>query len=170
MSMNKGVLQVGYQQDTVLVRIIGRGIFTNCQFLKRHINEILDQGFKKVVVDSARCDYMDSSFLGTLTGIAIRLRKQHHTKLEITNLSPKVKETLFTIGLNHIFKVTDQRDLAGFPVTTSLPLGPESASTLAESMLEAHANLVKINQENEERFKDVREALQQEVKKNKETD
>jgi anti-anti-sigma factor len=170
MESKHDTVQVGYKDDLVLIRITGRGIFVNCQFLKRHINEILDQGYKKVVVDCRDCDYMDSSFLGSLTGIAIRLRKQYNTKLEMANMKPKVKETLYTIGLNHIFRLVENRDLSGIPITTVLPLDPGDHSSLAQNMLEAHDHLIEINQDNKERFSDVRDALKKELGQDKKDD
>jgi len=103
--------------------------------------------------------------LGTLTGIAIRLRKQYNTQLEIANPTPKVSETLKTIGLNKIFKLSGEKDFSAFPTTTTLSFSSQDKRELTRHMLEAHDNLIKVNQENQKRFQQVKEALKKELEK-----
>jgi len=62
MGASQSTIEIGYRDGVILIRIKGKGIFWDCQFLKRHINEILNQGYKYVIVDSKECEYMDSTF------------------------------------------------------------------------------------------------------------
>lgn len=158
----EGCIEVGSDGNTLLLRVCGRGTFSNCQAIQKYISKMVEEGFSDVVVDSSECSYMDSSFLGTLTGIAIRLRKLFKKKLEVANIDPKVKETVCTIGLNHIFNLSERDDLGKIPVT-QLVIATAGKKELAEQMLHAHNLLMELSSENKERFQHVKELLEQEL-------
>jgi anti-sigma B factor antagonist len=162
MKNSQGIIEVGTCDQTVLVRVKGRGVFRNSQALKKYVNLLIDSGYRIVVVDARECDYMDSSFLGTLTGFAIRLKKHGDGRVEFVNMNNTLKTTLHTIGLNHVFHLLAAKDLA--PVTT-VPLAPEELDKqqLTEFLLEAHENLIAADPGNAERFRNVRETLLQEL-------
>jgi anti-sigma B factor antagonist len=162
MDATKDVIEAGICDQTVVVRVKGRGLFRNCQPLKKYADLLIDRGCRTVIVDARLCDYMDSSFLGTLTGMAIRLKKTGGGEVQLVNLNQKVRETVQAIGLNHIFRLLDTRDLS--QVATA-PLTPDEFDKhkLAESMLEAHAHLIAADQTNAARFKNVRIALEKEL-------
>ena len=155
-------IEVGGTDEILFLRIRGKGTFLECQRVRKYIERVLDRGPHRVVVDTGDCGYMDSSFLGTLTGIAIRLRKQNGTRLEITNMCPKVRDTIFTIGLNHIFKVIDISETSGIP-TRKLTGEVMDELELARDMLKAHENLGEISEENVDRFRCVTEVLKKEI-------
>lgn len=158
----KDVIEVGTWAQTIVVRVKGRGLFRNCQPLKKYTDLLIDRGYRTVVVDARLCDYMDSSFLGTLTGIAIRLKKMGRGEIQLVNINQTVRETVQTIGLNHVFHILETKDVSQVATTPLVPEGFDKHK-LAESMLEAHENLVTADQKNVERFRDVREALEKDL-------
>jgi len=162
MDNTEDVIEVGTFAQTMVVLVKGRGLFRNCQPLKKYADLLNERGYRTEIVDARLCDYMDSSFLGTLTGIAIRLKKTGASEIQLVNINQKVRETVQTIGLNHVFHLLETGDVS--QVVTS-PLAPEGFNKhkLAESMLEAHENLIAADQKNAERFRDVREALEKEL-------
>src|SRR5450631_2319235 len=58
----------------VWIRVEGRGSFQNSPALKEFSRKLIDEGRRKFVVDLKSCLAMDSTFMGTLAGLAIRLR------------------------------------------------------------------------------------------------
>ena len=67
-------VQVGLAGNVVWVRVDGRGTFQNSAGLKEFAAEMTRRGHRDFVVDLATCELMDSTFLGTLTGVALGLR------------------------------------------------------------------------------------------------
>jgi anti-anti-sigma factor len=163
---------VGNFPDVVWVRVEGKGNFRNSPELKEFALHMLDSGRSEFVIDLEGCPMMDSTFMGTLTGIALRLKASLSGHLEIINANPRNQQLLQSLGLDQIFTVDiegtswkKERDL----VKDNLQQ-PGTAPTLdqrdqAEFVLEAHEALCKANEENVRRFKDVIEFLKHDVDK-----
>jgi len=107
------------------------------------------RGFREFVVDLKDCELMDSTFLGTLAGIALALGKDG--KLTVVRANRRNRDILSNLGLDRIFAVEDS---APDPFPTTLE-SPEPSAARRETIIEAHENLVAANPENAIRFKDV---------------
>ena len=57
----------------------------------------------KIVLDLTDVNYMDSSGLGTLAGLKVSALREGYCKLELFNLSPRVKELLRLSNLTQLF-------------------------------------------------------------------
>jgi len=68
-------IQVGVRGATVWVKVEGRGSFLNSGNLKEFSREMLDRGYREFVVDLADCAMMDSTFMGTMASVALRLKE-----------------------------------------------------------------------------------------------
>lgn len=131
---------------------------------------MLERGRSDFVIDLEGCPMMDSTFMGTLTGIALRLKASLSGTLEIINANPRNRQLLQSLGLDQIFTVdvegkswAREREL----VRNNLAQ-PAAAPALdhrdhAEFVLEAHEALCKANEENVRRFKDVIEFLKNDI-------
>jgi anti-anti-sigma factor len=159
--MNSDVIEVGVQDRTLLVRVRGRGIFLNCQPLKQYALGLVGRDCRTVLVEAGECTYMDSSFLGMLTGLAIALRRVGGA-VEIANPQPKVNETMRAIGLYHVFTVQAPSIVSAIPTERLTPAYLDKLE-LAKEILEAHGHLIEADQGNRERFRMVREELHKEL-------
>ncbi len=56
-----------------------------------------------IVLDLTDVSYLDSSALGTLVGLKVSALKEGYCKLELVNLSPRVKELLSLSNLTQLF-------------------------------------------------------------------
>ena len=158
-------LQAAFAGDLLFIRVIGRGGFGVAAPMKQFIDErCRAHPLRIVVIDLAECIGMDSTFMGVLAGLSRRLKKTGKT-LEVINLSEKNANLLSTLGVDQI--LTLYRDAHGYtipePQTGSLPTDQASKKEMAETALNAHQNLVEINEENKPRFKRVIELLQEDV-------
>jgi anti-anti-sigma regulatory factor len=61
------------------VKVEGKGNFLNSDDLKEFACEMLDHGYREFVVDLAGCVTMDSTFMGTMARLALRLRELGRT-------------------------------------------------------------------------------------------
>ena len=57
----------------------------------------------RIVLDFADLDYLDSSGLGSLVGLKISAAHQGLCKLELQNLSPRIKDLLKITNLTQLF-------------------------------------------------------------------
>lgn len=141
----------------VWVRVSGRGTFQNSAGLKRFAAEMTRRGHREFVVDLENCEMMDSTFLGTLAGIALGMGPEG--SLTVARPNARNRDVLQNLGLDRIFTVSDQ---APSPSPGAMrdaePGSPQPARR--ETIVEAHENLAAANPENAIRFKDVLEFLQ----------
>lgn len=150
-------VQVGLVGPAAWVRINGRGTFQNSAGLKEFSAAMKRRGLHEFVIDLKDCELMDSTFLGTLTGIALGLGGGG--KLTVVRANARNRDVMHNLGLDRIFAVEDT-------VPEQLPGQLENAEPVAarrETILEAHENLVAANPENAARFKDVLEFLRHET-------
>jgi len=129
---------------------------------------MLERGYRHFVVDLNGCPVMDSTFMGTLAGIALRLREFGNGSLLVRNANERNWDLLQNLGLNNLFDVESKgSELATENLVGASPLeadNPIDRSDQAECMIEAHEALVDADPENFARFKDVLEYLKQDLR------
>jgi anti-sigma B factor antagonist len=160
-------IQVGVRGATVWVRVEGKGSFLNSGNLKEFAREMLDRGYREFVVDLADCVMMDSTFMGTMASVALRLKEIGQGHLHIVHCKNRSQELLSGLGLDQIFDIHDNGARAPeYEALEQTPGGrsPEAKKKeQAETMLEAHEALCEAAPENLFRFKDVLDFLRQDL-------
>src|SRR5579862_9955252 len=94
---------VGCSNRIVWVRVEGKGSFLNSSGLKEFAKEMVNRGHREFVVDLRNCPVMDSTFMGTLAGIALRLRELGQGHLHVINLNERNHDLLGNLGLDQLF-------------------------------------------------------------------
>jgi len=155
---------VGTADRVVWVRVEGKGSFLNSTGLKEFAKEMTNRGYREFVVDLHNCPLMDSTFMGTLTGVALRLREIGQGGLRVVNLNERNRDLLTNLGLDQLITLDVPPDSrAEQRAQQLLPVDPVDKHTRAETMLEAHEDLVAANPTNKAKFKDVLEYLRQDL-------
>jgi anti-anti-sigma regulatory factor len=137
--------------------------------MKEYSRRMIQRGHRVFVVDLAGCELMDSTFMGTLAGIALRLRELGSGSLSVLNANTRNNSLLENLGLDHLFSFTLPEGVRAAPQQTTretLPPATPDAAAQQATILDAHVALVEADPENEERFKDVLELLKQESQDN----
>jgi anti-sigma B factor antagonist len=156
---------VGVAGKTVHVKVQGKGSFQNSPALKEFARQMLDRGYRVFVIDLADCPVMDSTFMGTLAGIALRLRETEGGVLRVRNVNERNHDLLRNLGLDNLFQIEACEDREAVSEPAMLPNRPAiSKSEHAECMIEAHEALVDADPENLARFKDVLEYLRHDLR------
>lgn len=154
---SKPVYLVDAYSNPVVVRIEGRACFQNSAGLRDFIAEVVRQGKTRFVFDFQHCASMDSTFLGVLAGAAIELRKSTPPgSLVLARVGPRNLELIRNLGLHRLLTV----DAGDFPMNfdkcaTALQCGDRSELENARLVLEAHENLVNVDEANRIKFQDV---------------
>ena len=156
---------MGVSGKTVHAKVQGKGSFQNSPSLKEFARQMLDRGYRTFVVDLADCPVMDSTFMGTLAGIALRLRETEVGTLRVRNVNERNHELLRNLGLDNLFQIESNDGREPVSEAAMLPNQPNLSKTEhAECMIEAHEALVDADPENLARFKDVLEYLRQDLR------
>jgi anti-sigma B factor antagonist len=80
----------------------GRVVSETAGQLKEAVKPLIPLG-GRIILDLTDVSYMDSSGLGTLVGLKVSALKEGYIKLELLNLSPRVKELLRLSNLASLF-------------------------------------------------------------------
>jgi anti-sigma B factor antagonist len=161
-------IQVGVLDQTVWIRVEGKGSFQNSTPLKEFAREMLGRGHRVFVVDLKDCPFMDSTFMGTLASIALKSSAEGTGGLHVINLNDRNKDLLCNLGLDQLMQLDASPTgpvLNGQAVPLDTALRSDKAAE-ALTILEAHEAVVAVNPENEAKFKDVIEFLRQNVEAN----
>jgi anti-sigma B factor antagonist len=155
---------VGCADKTVWVKVEGKGSFQNSPGLKDFAAEMIHRGSRRFVVDLGGCPVMDSTFMGTLAGIALRLRELGQGGLAVVRLNDRNRELVQNLGLNQLFTVEAPVGDAGPHLGDALDQGTVDRKAQATTMIEAHEALVQADAANVTKFKDVLEYLRQDLR------
>jgi anti-sigma B factor antagonist len=158
-------IQVGVNGPAVWVRVAGRGSFLNSGGVKEFAREMVNRGYREFVFDLQDCEMMDSTFMGTMAGMALRLKELGQGRLHVVHCGQRSRDLLSGLGLDQIFDIhangatAPQCDLLANGAKTEKSEKREQAGT----MLAAHEALCEAAPENLTRFKDVLEYLKQDL-------
>lgn len=158
---------VGVSGPAVWIKVEGKGSFVNSGNFKEFAKQMVDRGYREFVVDLADCAMMDSTFMGTMAGLALRLKELGRGHLHVVHCGNRSRELLSGLGLDHVFDIHTNGSAA--PECETLPRQataetvPEQKQERAQTMLEAHEALCQIAPENVFRFKDVLDYLKQDL-------
>jgi anti-anti-sigma regulatory factor len=154
------------------IRIIGRANFTSSVDFKSLTDDLRQKGCNCFVLDLSECVLMDSTFLGVLAGLGLKLSGGNgdHGRhgVELFNPSPRITDLLETLGVLHLFKTT-QGTFTPPAEARSVEHAPTepSKSEVTRTCLEAHETLIALSPANAARFKDVTQFLAEGVRKSK---
>ncbi len=160
MSISSSVL-VGSLGQTVWLKVNGRGTFQNSPGVKEFVKQMIQRGHREFVVDLKECELMDSTFMGTLAGVALRLREIGQGGLRTVNVNVRNASLFENLGLDQLFTVeTGHETDAPKTLKQAEAVGEDNAK---ETVLEAHEALIEADAHNAVKFKDVVDYLRQEL-------
>ena len=165
-SVVQSSILVGVNGSAVWVRVEGKGNFLNSGSLKEFAQEMVNRGYREFVVDLENCAMMDSTFMGTLAAVALRLKEIGQGHLHVVHCGQRSLDLLSGLGLDQIFDIRSNGATAPEceEVKQNAVDGTEAKKKeTTETMLEAHQALCDAAPENLSRFKDVLEYLKQDL-------
>ena len=167
--VNDCPIRVGKFEGFSWIRCEGKGSFLNSPAVKEYGENRLEKGEKLVVVDLQECTGMDSTFMGTMAGLANKLKKQGGV-LEVADAGEKNRGSLEDLGLDYFMTIDPEeavwkgleekaRDFLKTKVA-GISAGTELHT---RHILEAHKLLSDANESNEEKFSGVVSLLEEQV-------
>jgi len=152
------------------VRVVGRGSFKVSAALKRFHAAMMERGYLRHALDMTECSGLDSTFMGVLAGLALRLKKRDGD-LVMLNVSPKISNLLDVLGLIYLIdayppgEIPDGLKLTetGAAEMSELDISSEDKRQTTLVMLDAHQSLIDASPENLPKFKDVLAYLREDL-------
>ena len=159
-------IQVGVNGEAVWVKVEGKGSFLNSGNLKEFTREMVNRGYREFVVDLENCAMMDSTFMGTMAGVALRLKELGQGHLHVVHCGERSRNLLTGLGLDQIFDIHSNGTVA--PQCQLLNgekdnSPAEQKKQVSSDMLDAHQALCDAVPQNFSRFKDVLDYLKQDL-------
>jgi anti-sigma B factor antagonist len=160
-------------EDPVIVKINGKASFLNASPVKDLFDQLVLQGKTRFVLDFQKCSGMDSTFLGILAGLGIKLMKlEPKGSVVLCRLGSRNRELILNLGLHRMLTIDDGEEAANVDRPGSMEaVKVEGGSRLSEVenarlVLQAHENLLEIDESNKTKFQDVIAFLKNQVDEN----
>ncbi|MEM1156681.1 MAG: STAS domain-containing protein [Verrucomicrobiota bacterium] len=155
--MEESTILVAHEHETGFVRVLGKGSFKNAKLIKSFAESSRNLGVIRFVIDLQQCKHMDSTFMGVLAGLASQQKKAELEAPKCVNLSARNRELLETLGLDKVMNLvtrSDESTDSDFELLDNLEQEDDKKDS-AQTMLEAHENLIDADVRNAAKFQDV---------------
>jgi anti-sigma B factor antagonist len=149
------------------VRCEGKCSFINSPKLKAWAEEQLKSGVTHIVIDLQVCTGMDSTFMGTMAGLAMRLVKTPGGVLEVMSANEKNSQSLDDLGLSSLMQINPKSaswNGQEEEIRKSLiEYGKVHSSDRTQHVFDAHKTLCDADLSNTEKFSTVLDCLEAEL-------
>ena len=154
-------LQISAFEGGYAVKVTGRANFDYAVPLRELAGQLAPDNWLQI--DLENCETMDSTFMGVLTMIALKLRKSG-SRAMILGADENLQKLLDDLGVLKLFNlVTEDENTSG---GKSVEVASNSDMlTTAQTVAEAHRALVGADSSNAEKFKQVIEFADQDVER-----
>ena len=142
----------------VWVRVEGKGTFETSHGLKEFAQRIILEGRKAIVIDLQNCSMLDSTFMGVIAGIALKLTSKPDGALWVVNCNDRTHGLLTSLGLDALFSSAPVPE-PDSGIDHAVPTMVQDKLTTRQTMIEAHEACVRANPKNEAKFRDVLDIL-----------
>ncbi|MCC6546747.1 STAS domain-containing protein [Candidatus Sumerlaeota bacterium] len=157
-----------------LVRVIGRGNFCNSVPFKNFSLKMQESAGTRMIIDLQYCESMDSTFMGVLAGMCLTQMKSNAGRISVVNANEHCRRLLKNLGIIHLLdlrtgdvaEVQRAEDEDKF-APAKCPQGSRVEQIC--TMLEAHRELVRLDQKNEVQFQAVIEYLEKSLQEERDS-
>ena len=89
----------------VIVEIVNvtRATLYEAEDFKQILLQDIELGWRKIIVDLSLCEFVDSTFLGTLV-VSLKKITGHGGKIKLVGFQSKVNSMFQITGLDHVFE------------------------------------------------------------------
>lgn len=163
--MSTGHVEYASLDGTHIFKLIGEVRAQSCISLDKLLERIEQQ--KNVIgaiVDLTQTTFIDSTVLGVLAKLGLKLKQIHHIQAVMLSTNPDITTLANSMGLGQVFVILNY---CGDPTVCTRALIDDNIShnAMLSTVLDAHKTLMKLNQNNQNMF----EPLVKKLEKHKDT-
>jgi serine phosphatase RsbU (regulator of sigma subunit)/anti-anti-sigma regulatory factor len=150
LSPEQAVVFYGESDDQYYLGLGRRATWTHCDAFIEAAHSILAE-HHRLIIDLSECDYLDSTFLGTMHELA------GHEGVRLQNVRPAVRELFEELSLDDVIARIDVQGATPLHLYELDSTSPDRANQ--SRVLRAHETLSAVNAQNRDRFRSVLDAL-----------
>jgi|TARA_B110000902_G_scaffold42367_1_gene46059 anti-anti-sigma factor len=159
--MQPGQILVASHEGAYLIKLIGDVRVSLCGSFDQYIESILSaDNFISVIIDLTEADGIDSTSLGMLAKISIEARSRFNLTPVIVSNCESINRLIVSMGFDSVFDIRDKAP-ACINELSELPHISCSEEGMREKVLNAHKVLMGLCEENEAKFKELVNVLEQ---------
>ena len=161
MEQQAGHIFVRTVAETVFVRVEGRATHLQAAPFQTFARQMINRGHQAFELDLGSCNSMDSTFLGVLVGLSMKLEKLGGPKPVVFRAAESTHELFKTLGVERFFELEGPHHAEAQAAGEFNELEGASckASDWAPTILGAHQLLCEVDDRNAPRFQDLLEYL-----------
>lgn len=159
--MRAGHIYVADYEGTYVIRLVGDVRLTLCISFDQFIASMFAEGDAKAIIfDLRKAQGIDSTTLGLMAKISIGARARGLPQPVVVTASESIVRLMVSMGFDDIFDITDEQ--IDIEPIAELPLNEvvSSESEIKRKVLEAHRILMALNDNNQIKFQELVETLQ----------
>ena len=99
-----GIANITQKDDIIIIELEGRLDIQESLEVEKRINEIINNGYKKLVFDLSKVEYLSSSGLRIFIAASRRLMPVDG-EIKMANMSDQVKKVFDLVELTDLFKI-----------------------------------------------------------------
>ena len=161
--MSNGKILHANHDGIEVLRFVGEIRYMLAPALDRYLDSVFaEPGFAGLVIDLVETDSIDSTNLGILARIAIRMEVRGGPRVSIVSNRMDINEVLLSMGLDEVFEIV-ARSTTGADNDQELVQEEVDEASMANTLLKAHRTLMSLNEHNQELFREVVSSLEQEI-------
>ena len=158
-----------------VIRVLGRGSFSNSVELKQLADHLADQAGPAnyhFIVDLEECITMDSTFMGVLASVGLRHRRENDKPMTLVRVNEQCNRLLKTLGVALFIDIHKASESPAQRVADSADLLQADQQEVSRidriiHMIEAHETLCDIDSQNIARFEPVIKYLKESLEREK---
>jgi anti-anti-sigma factor len=158
--MDNGNVLHACHNDVHVLRFIGDIRYTLSPSIDHFLEEIFTgpkpAGF---VIDLTEADSIDSTNLGLLARLALRMQRLDAQRVTIVSNRADINSVLTSMALDEVFDIINDTGLET-DTAQEVPQKNTDRETLSRTLIDAHRALMDLNEHNREMFRDVVAALE----------
>lgn len=158
--MSDGRILAASHDGAYVIRLEGDVRLTLCTTIDEYFQRMFDDPeFASVWVDLCEAEGIDSTTLGLLAKLALRVKEQFGFQPAIYSCDPGINRLLKSMGFQRLFELHEEA-CSNPDSISEIPTVNGSEEAVKAKVIEAHRVLMGISDENRARFKDLMTALE----------
>jgi anti-anti-sigma factor len=158
--MQEGKILAARHQGSYVIRLEGDVRLTLCTTIDEYFQKMFsDPEFASVWVDLCEAEGIDSTTLGLLAKLALKVKEKFGFQPAIYSCDPGINRLLKSMGFQRLFELHEE-SCANPDEIDEIPVVEGSEDTVRAKVVEAHRVLMGLSDENQARFKDLMNVLE----------
>ena len=160
--MSTGHVEYASLDGTHIFKLIGEVRAQSCISLDKLLNKLEQhENVVGAIVDLTQTTFIDSTVLGVLAKLGLKLKQIHHIQAVMLSTNPDITILANSMGLGQVFVILNY---CGDPQVCTRALVEENInhSNMLTTVLEAHKTLMKLNENNQNMFEPLVKQLEKE--------